>query len=239
MAAANRRTAAAPMRQRILDEAERLIAIKGVYGFTLQDIAAPLGVRVPAIYKHYRNRDGVLIEVSRRFIALLASQFELRPELGAVAAFHVALDNFVELMMGHPAYVRLALVDFATPGGGMDYVKLAAGGSFKENLVRGPLAAMHARLHELLQAGIRSAQFRAVDATDVYRLLKAVLVIRLVFPDDTLLLRRPSSREIRDAKRWVWEIATRHLAPRRAEVTEAQRKPTRAPAGRRRNARKH
>ena len=120
MVAANKRTVAAPMRQRILDEAERLIAVKGVYGFTLQDIAAPLGVQVPAIYKHYRNRDGVLIEVSRRFIALLASQFELRPELGAVAAFHVALDNFVELMMGHPAYVRLALVDFATPGGGMD-----------------------------------------------------------------------------------------------------------------------
>ena len=140
--------------------------------------------------------------------------------------------------MGHPAYVRLALVDFATPGGGMDYVKLAAGGSFKENLVRGPLAAMHARLHQLLQAGIRCAQFRAVDATDVYRLLKAVLVIRLVFPDDTLLLRRPSSREIRDAKRWVWEIATRHLAPRRGELTEAQRRPPRAPAGKRRSARK-
>jgi AcrR family transcriptional regulator len=239
MVAANKRTVAAPMRQRILDEAERLIAVKGVYGFTLQDIAAPLGVQVPAIYKHYRNRDGVLIEVSRRFIALLASQFELRPELGAVAAFHVALDNFVELMMGHPAYVRLALVDFATPGGGMDYVKLAAGGSFKENLVRGPLAAMHARLRQLMQAGIRSAEFRAVDATDIYRLLKAALVIRLVFPDDTLLLRRPSSREIRDTKRWVWEIATRHLAPRRGALIEAERRSPRAPARTRRNARKH
>jgi AcrR family transcriptional regulator len=223
MVAANKRIVAAPMRQRILDEAERLIAVKGVYGFTLQDVAAPLGVKVPAIYKHYRNRDGVLIEVSRRFIALLAGQFELRPELGAVAAFHVALDAFVELMMGHPAYVRLALVDFATPGGGMDYVKLAAGGSFKENLIRGPLAAMHARLKQLLQAGIRSAQFRPVDATDVYRLLKAALVIRLVFPDDTLLLRRPTSREIRDTKRWVWEIATRHLAPRRSTLPDSPR----------------
>jgi len=238
VAAAKKRTVAAPMRQRILDEAERLIAVKGVYGFTLRDIAAPLGVQVPAIYKHYRNRDGVLIEVSRRFIALLASQFELRPELGAVAAFHVALDKFVELMMGHPAYVRLALVDFATPGGGMDYVKLAAGGSFKENLVRGPLAAMHARLRGLLQAGIRAAEFRAVDATDVYRLLKAALVIRLVFPDDTLLLRQPTSREIRDAKRWVWEIATRHLAPRRSATIGAERGTPRAQTRRRPNAQK-
>jgi AcrR family transcriptional regulator len=228
----------APMRQRILDEAERLIAVRGVYGFTLRDIAAPLGVQVPAIYKHYRNRDGVLIEVSRRFIALLASQFELRPELGAVAAFHVALDNFVELMMRNPAYVRLALVDFATPGGGMDYVKLAAGGSFKENLVRGPLAAMHARLRQLLQAGIRSAKFRAVDATDVYRLLKAALLIRLVFPDDAPLLRRPSAREIRETKRWVWKIAARHLAAPRGAVIKEKRRSPRAPARARRKAQK-
>ena len=103
----------------------------------------------------------------------------------------------------------------------MDYVKLAAGGSFKENLVRGPLAAMHARLRELLQAGIRSAEFRAVDATDVYRLLKAALLIRLVFPDDTLLLRPPASREVRDTKRWIREIAARHLAPRRSTAIEA------------------
>ena len=233
MASVGKRAATRPMRQRILDEAERLIAIKGVYGFTLKDIAAPLGVQVPAIYKHYRSRDGVLIEVSRRYVALLAGQFELRPELGQVAALRVALDKFVELMMGHPAYVRLALVDFATPGGGMDYVKLAAGGSFKENLVRGPLAAMHARLHELLQAGIRSGDFRAVDAADIYRLLKAVLVIRLVFPDDRLLLRRPTSREISDAKRWVRDFTTRHLAPRRRAAIDTGNKARCAPSRRR------
>lgn len=223
MPAAEKHRVAAPMRQRILDEAERLIAVKGVYGFTLRDIAAPLGVQVPAIYKHYRSRDGVLIEVSRRFIALLASQFELRPELTPVAAFRVALERFVELMMGHPAYVRLALVDFATPGGGMDYVKLAAGGSFKENLVRGPLAAMHARLRELVQAGIRSGEFRSVGASDIYRLLKASLLIRLVFPDDRLLLRQPTSRELRDTKRWIWDIASRHLAPRAAKMRTRRR----------------
>ncbi len=197
MVAAKTRTAAAPTRQRILDEAERLIAVKGVYGFTLQDIAAPLGVRVPAIYKHYRNRDGVLIEVSRRFIALLAGQFELRPELEAVAAFQVALDGFVELMMGHPAYVRLALVDFATPGGGMDYVKLAAGGSFKENLVRGPLAAMHARLRGLLQAGVRSARIsrggrdRCLSAVEGRALDPPGIPGRHAAPAATLLPRSP------------------------------------------------
>ena len=216
MTGADARSAPPPMRQRILDEAERLIAVKGVYGFTLRDIAVPLGVQVPAIYKHYESRDDVLIEVSRRFIGLLAGQFELRPELGPVAALRAALDAFVELMMTHPAYARLSLVDFATPGGGMEYVKLAAGGSFQENFVRGPLAAMHSRLRKLIQAGTRSGDFRKVDALDVYRLLKAALLIRLVFPDDTLLLRRPTTAEVREGKRWLWDIAVRHLAPRRA-----------------------
>ena len=208
------RSAPVPTRQRILNEAERLIAVKGVDGFTLRDIATPLGVQVPAIYKHYKSRDDVLIELSGRFIALLAAQFELRPELRPVAALRAALDAFVELMMKHPAYVRLALVDFATPGGGMEYVKLAAGGSFKENFFGGPLAGMHIRLRQLLQACIRCGKFRRVDASDVYRLLKASILIRLVFPDDALLLRRPSSAEVRAAKHWLWDIASRHLAPR-------------------------
>jgi len=205
-------TKRATTRERILDEAERLIAVKGIYGFTLRDIAAPLGLQVPAIYKHYKSRDDVLIEVSRRFIALLSTQFELRPWLSPAAELHAALAGFVELMMGHPAYVRLALIDFATPGGGMEYVNLAAGGSFKENFVGGPLAAMHMRLRKILKAGIHAGEFRPVKASDLYRLVKASILIRLVFPDDAMLIRRPSSAEVRTAKRWLWDIATRHLA---------------------------
>jgi AcrR family transcriptional regulator len=212
---ADARRMPAPTRQRILDEAERLIAVKGVYGFTLRDIAGPLDMQVPAIYKHYKSRDDVLIEVSRRFITLLAAQFELRPDLDPVAALHAALDKFVELMVRHPAYVRLALIDFATPGGGMEYVQLAAGGSFKENFFGGPLAAMHARLRKLLRAGTRSGDFRHVDASDVYRMVKGSLLIRLVFPDDAALLRGLSGAEVRAAKLWLWDIATGHLAPRR------------------------
>ena len=216
MPRAHLRSAPVPTRQRILNEAERLIAVKGVFGFTLRDIAAPLGVQVPAIYKHYKSRDDVLIELSRRFIALLAAQFELRPTLPPRQALRAALGEFVEHMMKHPAYVRLALVDFATPGGGMEYVKLAAGGSFKENFFGGPLAAMHGRLRKLVQAGVRARVFRRVDATDLYRIVKASVLIRLVFPDDALLLRPPRPAEIRAMKRWLWNIAADHLAPRAA-----------------------
>ncbi|HVO46668.1 MAG TPA: TetR/AcrR family transcriptional regulator [Steroidobacteraceae bacterium] len=203
-----------PTRQRILDEAERLIAVKGVYGFTLKDIAAPLGVKVPAIYKHYKSRDDVLIEVSRRYITLLARQFDPHPAKRPADALRAALEAFVDLLISHPAYVRLALVDFATPGGGMEYVKLAAGGAFKDNFVGGPLAAMHVRLRTLLRASAAEGGCRRMDASDFYRLIKAALLIRLVFPDDALLLRRPSDKEVRATKRWLWDIARGHLAHR-------------------------
>ena len=211
-----RRRSLAPTRERILDEVERLIALKGVYGFKLRDVADPLDVQVPAIYKHYKSRDDVLIEVSRRFITLLAAQFQARPDLDAVAALRHALDRFVEFKLSHPAYVRLALVDFATPGGGMEYVKLAAGGSFQDNFSDGPLAAMHSRLRALLRAGAKSGDFRRIDASDFYRLIKSSLLIRLVFPDDVLLLRRATAAETRATQRWLWDLASRFLTPQAA-----------------------
>ncbi len=203
----------APTRQRILDMAERLIAVKGVFGFALRDVAAPLDVQVPAIYKHFDSRDDMLVEVSRRFVALLADQFQPPASLDPVAAMRSSLDAFVLFKMSHPAYVRLALTDFAMPGGGMDYVTLAAGGSFDENFSKGPLAAMHSRLRALLRAGARTGAFRRVDATDFYRIVKATLLIRLVFPHDRLLLHRPTPAEIRATQRWLWDIARRYLAP--------------------------
>jgi AcrR family transcriptional regulator len=217
------RGASVPTRDRILNEVERLIALKGVYGFKLQDVARPLGVQVPAIYKHYQNRDDVLVEVSRRFILLLAAQFESRPSQEPAAALRFALNRFVEFKLQHPAYVRLALVDFATPEGGMEYVKRAAGGSFQDNFSNGPLAPMHQRLRQLLLAGARSKHFRRVDATDFYRVVKSALLIRLVFPDDELLLRSPSPAEVRSIQRWLWDIATGFLAVRPSAVASSRK----------------
>jgi len=41
-----RRSTAVPTRDRILDEVERLIALKGVYGFKLRDISERLELQV-------------------------------------------------------------------------------------------------------------------------------------------------------------------------------------------------
>src|SRR5258708_10181253 len=119
-----------PTRDRILDEVERLIAIKGVYGFKLRDVADRLDLKVPAIYKHYQSRDDVLVEVSRRFVSLLGAHFESSGRRRPVAALPANLNRFVEFKMFHPAYLGLALAGFATPTGGMAYVEQASRGSF-------------------------------------------------------------------------------------------------------------
>jgi AcrR family transcriptional regulator len=203
-----------PTRALILNEAERLIALKGVFGFTLNDVAAPLAVQVPAIYKHFKGRDDLLIEVSRRFIDTLSRQFQLHSGLAQTppAALRRSLDEFVDFHIAHPAYVRLSLVDFATPEGGVEYVKLAAGGSFEENFRSGPLAAMHRRLDQLIRAGIRSSDFRTVGSLDFYRVVKSFLLIQLVFPDDTLLVAKPTARRRALLQASLWDLASRYLA---------------------------
>jgi AcrR family transcriptional regulator len=201
-------------RDLILDQAERLIAAKGVHGFTLHDIAAPLKVRTPAIYKHYESRDDVLVALSRRFIALLSQQFDYPPE--ALAHPRETLEKivreFARFHMAHPAYVRLSLTDFATPEGGMEYIRRAAGGDFRANLSSGPLAPMHRRLQALLRAGARKKQFRAAAELDFYRLIKSVLLVRLVFPEDLLVV-KPSTASQRAVEKMLADTAYRYLAP--------------------------
>ncbi|MBK6674432.1 MAG: TetR/AcrR family transcriptional regulator [Proteobacteria bacterium] len=199
--------------ERILDEAERLIATRGVFGFALKDIADPLRVRVPAIYKHYESRDDVLVAVARRFVALLSKQFSY--DLAALShptqTLQSVIEEFARFHLAHPAYVRLSLIDFATPDGGSEYIRLAAGGPFRSNLNAGPLAPMHRRLRQLLAAGAKSGVFREINEVDFYRLIKSVLLVRLVFPDDLLGTKPVSAAGRRKVERMLWETALRHV----------------------------
>lgn len=203
-----------PTRDLILDEAERLIALKGVYGFTLKDVVVPLGVQVSSIYKHYGSRDDLLVALSRRFIRRLSQQLYYPPEALAqpMATLHQIVLEFARFHISHAAYVRLSLVDFATPEGGVDYIRLAAGGPFRSNLSREPLAPVHRRLRRLLAAGQCLGEFRAVSAIDFFRLIKSSLLIRLVFPDDLLVGPMRTEAVIRSVESWLWDIAFRYTA---------------------------
>lgn len=201
-------------RELILDEAERLIAAKGVNGFTLKEVVTPLGVQIPSVYKHYRNRDDVLIALSRRYITIYSQQFAYPAEglQQPTETLRNVVREFVRFHIRHPAYVRLSLVDFATPDGGVEYIRLAAGGPFRSNLSTGPLAAMHRRLDQLMAAGQSKGEFRSISALDFLRVLKSALLVRLVFPDDLLVYPKPQSNIIRILESWAWDLAYSYAA---------------------------
>jgi AcrR family transcriptional regulator len=206
-------------RELIRTEAERLIAQKGVYGFTLRDITETLEVQVPAIYKHYASRDDVLLEVSRQFIALLSKEFTYAPldaRDAPTATLRRVLDRFVDFHVQHPAYVRLSLMDFATPPQGLDSIKAAAGPNLKANIRSGPLAAMHARLHSLLLAGVKAGEFRPVSELDFYAVVKGTTMLRLTFPYNLLGPTPPRAGSVRRVKNTLWSVAYGFVAADRA-----------------------
>jgi len=53
-------------RELIIDEAERIIAIAGLEGLKLDDIADILGIKRPSLYTHFNGRDGILTAVAER-----------------------------------------------------------------------------------------------------------------------------------------------------------------------------
>jgi len=109
--------------------------------------------------------------------------------------------------------VKAKGINFATPEGGMEYLTLASGGPLHETPHVGPLAIMHRHVATLLDAGRKTGAFRGVAALDFYLIVKSVLLIRLVFRNDTLLTGKPSPSQVAETKSTLWDVARRYLAP--------------------------
>ncbi len=69
------------LREALIEAALGLIAKRGISGFAVAELARAVGVSAAAPYRHFRDRDAVLAEVSRRGFEALES--DLR---GAVAS---------------------------------------------------------------------------------------------------------------------------------------------------------
>ena len=50
-------------RDQLLAAAERLIAERGFLGVRLEDIGAAVGISGPAIYRHFPNKEALLVEL--------------------------------------------------------------------------------------------------------------------------------------------------------------------------------
>lgn len=90
------------IRNRAIDVTARLSVERGVDRVTLQDIAAEVGCRAPALYRYFPSKEALLLEVHNEGFRRLYAH-----KLAAAAAS--GADAFERLRQGGLAYVRFAL----------------------------------------------------------------------------------------------------------------------------------
>jgi len=96
-------------RQQLLAAAERLFAERGFLAVRLEDIGAAAGVSGPAIYRHFPNKESLLVEllvgISTR---LLAGAREVQSrEADAAAALDGLIDFHLDFALGEPDLIRI------------------------------------------------------------------------------------------------------------------------------------
>ena len=115
-AALNRRSRRkSDRRLQLLSSAERLFAERGFLAVRLEDIGAAAGVSGPAIYRHFPNKESLLVEllvgISTR---LLAGAREVRSrEADAAAALDGLIDFHLDFALGEPDLIRIQDRDLA------------------------------------------------------------------------------------------------------------------------------
>ncbi|MEU4314977.1 TetR/AcrR family transcriptional regulator [Nocardia sp. NPDC024068] len=96
-------------RDQLLAAGARLIAERGYLGMRLDDLGAAVGISGPAVYRHFPNKEALLVEllvgVSRRLLeggsAVVAGAADPRPALDGLVEFHL------DFALGEPELIRI------------------------------------------------------------------------------------------------------------------------------------
>lgn len=114
--AANRRSQAkSDRRSQLIAAAERLVAEKGYLAVRLEDIGAAAGVSGPAIYRHFPNKEALLVEllvgISTRLLAgatdVVAREHDPATTLDGLIDFHL------DFALGESDLIRIQDRDLA------------------------------------------------------------------------------------------------------------------------------
>ncbi|AKN18585.1 SACE_7040 family transcriptional regulator [Mycobacterium haemophilum] len=102
-------------RLQLLSAAERLFAQRGFLAVRLEDIGAAAGVSGPAIYRHFPNKESLLVELLVGISArLLAGARDVTARSGdASAALDGLIDFHLDFALGEPDLIRIQDRDLA------------------------------------------------------------------------------------------------------------------------------
>ncbi|OBK73657.1 TetR/AcrR family transcriptional regulator [Mycobacterium sp. 1164985.4] len=115
-ASTRRSKAKSDRRSQLIAAAERLVAERGYLAVRLEDIGAAAGVSGPAIYRHFPNKEALLVEllvgISTR---LLAGATEVVTRAAdATSALDGLIDFHLDFALGESDLIRIQDRDFAS-----------------------------------------------------------------------------------------------------------------------------
>lgn len=100
-------------RDRILRVASELFAHNGFRGTPIIDIGRAAGVSGPALYRHFKNKDAILVEIlaasGERLVAVAEDRLARNPEANALSTL---VSWHVEFALENPDLVTLRTRDF-------------------------------------------------------------------------------------------------------------------------------
>ncbi|UYP18900.1 TetR/AcrR family transcriptional regulator [Rhodococcus sp. Z13] len=111
-----RSLAKAERRRDLLRAASQLIAERGFAGVRLEDLGAAVGISGPAVYRHFSNKDALLVEllvdISRRLLAGGQQVVETTPD--PRDALEGLVDFHLDFALGEPDLIRVQDREFAS-----------------------------------------------------------------------------------------------------------------------------
>ncbi|MCK0176653.1 MULTISPECIES: TetR/AcrR family transcriptional regulator [Mycobacteriaceae] len=104
-----RRQAKSDRRSQLINAAERLVAEKGYLAVRLEDIGAAVGISGPAIYRHFPNKEALLVEllvgISTRLLA--GARAVIADAEDAAAALDGLIDFHLDFALGESDLIRI------------------------------------------------------------------------------------------------------------------------------------
>lgn len=103
----------ADRRRQLVDAAARLIAERGFLRVRLEDLGSAVGISGPAVYRHFPNKDAVLVELlvgtSTRLLDGASLVVQAAPS--ADAALDGLVDFHLDFALGEPDLIRIQYRD--------------------------------------------------------------------------------------------------------------------------------
>jgi AcrR family transcriptional regulator len=165
----------------ILSEAEAIIGAKGIDSLRLQAIADSLGIKVPAIYAHFKNREDILAVLADRYLSELATHYPYDASKSYDNQLWSGVRANVEFFIQHPAYTRLELRDLERPGG-LPAITRTSGNAPDVDIAVGTTRGLRKRVDAMLAAGLSDGRYRKISAEDFIGFIRGIILVRLLWP---------------------------------------------------------